>query len=135
MISFRVEKIMSPTFLGRQHWPFKSTCTRLVLAWKYLEANTFELGEFELWMKMVHADTMMEAKLETRGVLDACNLLDYCIHLTESKYSVFRRCHEVKDLYHIKPWGMSNEIDRTWQLGKNTMDELWLFIRRSVEKA
>jgi alpha-N-arabinofuranosidase len=71
----------------------------------------------------VNAQIMMAVNLGTRGVADACNLLEYCNHPGGSKYSDLRRSHGVENPYNIKLWCLGNEMDGSWQLGSKTMDE------------
>ena len=56
--------------------PLSSRQPRLDLAWKTLEPNTFGLGEFAKWTKKTGSQMMMAVNLGTRGVADACNLLE-----------------------------------------------------------
>lgn len=103
--------------------PVDKRPARLDLAWRSLEPNTFGLEEFYHWTKQVNAQIMMAVNLGTRGVADACNLLEYCNHPGGSKYSDFRRSHGVENPYNIKLWCLGNEMDGSWQLGSKTMDE------------
>ena len=103
--------------------PVEQRKARLELAWRSLEPNTFGLGEFEKWTKKTGADTMMAVNLGTRGIADACNLLEYCNHPSGTRYSDLRIQHGVKDPYNIKLWCLGNEMDGEWQLGKKTMHE------------
>lgn len=103
--------------------PVTERKARLELAWRSLEPNTFGLGEFSKWTKKVGADMMMAVNLGTRGIADACNLLEYCNHPGGTKYSDMRIKHGVKDPYRIKVWCLGNEMDGEWQLGKKTMHE------------
>ena len=103
--------------------PVSQRKPRLDLAWRSLETNEFGLGEFTKWTKKVDADVMMAVNLGTRGIADACNLLEYCNHPSGTKYSDLRRSHGVEEPYNIKLWCLGNEMDGEWQLGKKTMDE------------
>lgn len=103
--------------------PLKERKPRLDLAWKTLEPNTFGLGEFAKWTKKVDSQMMMAVNLGTRGIADACNLLEYCNHSAGTVFSDLRRRHGVEEPYGIKLWCLGNEMDGEWQLGKKTMDE------------
>lgn len=103
--------------------PLEERPARLELAWRSLEPNTFGLDEFSKWTSKVNADIMMAVNLGTRGVSDACNLLEYCNHPSGSKYSDLRRKHGRENPYDIKLWCLGNEMDGEWQLGRKTMDE------------
>ncbi len=96
---------------------------RLDLAWRTLEPNTFGLDEFARWTKKAGADIMMAVNLGTRGIADACNLLEYCNHPSGTRYSDLRRSHGRELPYDIKLWCLGNEMDGPWQLGKKTMEE------------
>lgn len=103
--------------------PKKERPTRLELAWRSLESNQFGLGEFAHWAKQTGTDIMMAVNLGTRGVADACNLLEYCNYPEGTKYSDMRIHYGVKEPYKIKLWCLGNEMDGEWQLGKKTMHE------------
>lgn len=103
--------------------PISERQPRLDLAWRSLEPNTFGLGEFSKWTRKTGSDIMMAVNLGTRGIADACNLLEYCNHPSGTRYSDLRIRHGVKDPYNIKLWCLGNEMDGDWQLGKKTMQE------------
>ena len=75
---------------------------RLELAWRSLEKNEVGLNEFSKWAKQVNSEVMMAVNLGTRGISDACNLLEYCNHPSGTKYSDLRIKHGVKDPHNIK---------------------------------
>ncbi|MCC8049508.1 MAG: alpha-N-arabinofuranosidase [Clostridiales bacterium] len=96
---------------------------RLELAWKSLETNEVGLHEFSKWAKAANSDVMMALNLGTRGIADACNLLEYCNHPGGTKYSDLRISHGQKEPYGFKTWCLGNEMDGPWQLGHKTADE------------
>lgn len=96
---------------------------RLELAWRSLEKNEIGINEFAKWTKKANAEIMMAINLGTRGIADACNLLEYCNFPSGTKYSDMRISHGVKDPHNIKVWCLGNEMDGPWQLGHKTMDE------------
>lgn len=96
---------------------------RLELAWRSTETNEVGISEFSKWCKEVGSDVMMAVNLGTRGIQDACNLLEYCNHPSGSKYSDLRISHGDKDPYNIKVWCLGNEMDGPWQTGHKTPDE------------
>lgn len=96
---------------------------RLELAWRSLEKNEFGLNEFCKWAKQVDSQVMMAVNLGTRGIADACNLLEYCNHPSGTKYSDLRIKHGVKEPHNIKVWCLGNEMDGPWQIGHKTMEE------------
>ncbi|EKQ56229.1 MULTISPECIES: alpha-N-arabinofuranosidase [unclassified Clostridium] len=93
---------------------------RLELAWRSLESNEIGLNEFSKWTNAVGSEVMMAVNLGTRGIADACNLLEYCNHTSGTKYSDLRIKHGVKEPHKIKTWCLGNEMDGPWQIGHKT---------------
>ena len=60
--------------------PVDQRPARLDLAWRTLETNRFGLDEFVDWARKADTQVMMAVNLGTRGIADACNLLEYCNH-------------------------------------------------------
>lgn len=103
--------------------PVSERPRRLELAWRSLEENQVGLNEFASWAKDVGAEVMMAVNLGTRGISDACNLLEYCNHPSGTKYSDLRIRHGYKDPHQIRTWCLGNEMDGPWQIGHKTMEE------------
>ena len=103
--------------------PVSERPKRLELAWRSLETNQVGINEFSRWAKKAGAEVMMAINLGTRGIADACNLLEYCNHPSGTKYSDMRISHGVKEPHKIKVWCLGNEMDGPWQLGHKTMEE------------
>ena len=103
-------------FVSNFYWedsvgPVEERPHRLELAWRSLEKNEIGLNEFSKWAKQVNSEVMMAVNLGTRGISDACNLLEYCNHPSGTKYSDLRIKHGVKDPHNIKVWCLGNEMD------------------------
>lgn len=96
---------------------------RLDLAWRTTEPNKIGLNEFASWCKKAEAEVMMAVNLGTRGIADACNLLEYCNHPGGTKYSDMRVGHGVEKPHAIKTWCLGNEMDGPWQTGHKTSGE------------
>ena len=103
--------------------PVEKRPGRLELAWRSLEKNEVGINEFAKWAKKADSDVMMAVNLGTRGIADACNLLEYCNHPSGTKYSDMRISHGISDPHNIKVWCLGNEMDGPWQLGHKTMEE------------
>lgn len=103
--------------------PKENRKQRLELAWRSLETNEFGLNEFARWSEKAGSDIMMAVNLGTRGIADACNLLEYCNHESGSYYSDLRRSHGIEKPYQIKTWCLGNEMDGPWQIGHKTAKE------------
>ena len=115
-------------FVSNYFWedgvgPKENRKKRLDLAWRSLETNDVGLNEFAKWAKLANSDIMMAVNLGTRGIADACNLLEYCNHPGGTYYSDLRKSHGAAQPYKIKTWCLGNEMDGEWQLGKKTAVE------------
>lgn len=115
-------------FVSNFYWedsvgPLDQRPKRLDLAWKTLEENKVGLNEFTEWSKDVDSEVMMAVNLGTRGIEDACNLLEYCNHPGGTKYSDLRIKHGYKKPHKIQTWCLGNEMDGPWQIGHKTMEE------------
>ncbi len=115
-------------FVSRFNWedsvgPVAQRPSQLELAWRSLETNEFGLNEFAKWTRHVNSSVMMAVNLGTRGIQDACNLLEYCNHSSGSKYSDLRIQHGVKNPLGVKTWCLGNEMDGPWQIGHKLPEE------------
>ena len=96
---------------------------RLDLAWRTLETNEIGVNEFAAWCRLADAQMMMAVNLGTRGVQEACDLLEYCNIPAGSFYSDLRRAHGVWQPHKVKTWCLGNEMDGPWQIGHKTAAE------------
>ena len=103
--------------------PLSERKPRLDLAWRTLETNRIGLDEFCRWAGKAGTDVMMAVNLGTRGISDACNLLEYCNVDASSRYASMRRRNGHADPYGIKLWCLGNEMDGPWQHGHKTAYE------------
>ena len=115
-------------FVSSYRWedgvgPVHERPRRLELAWRSLETNEVGINEFAGWAKAVNSEVMMAVNLGTRGVADACHLLEYCNHPSGTRYSDLRISHGVRDPLGIRTWCLGNEMDGPWQLGAKTAEE------------
>jgi alpha-N-arabinofuranosidase len=115
-------------FVSSYRWedgigPLAERPRRLNLAWRCLETNAFGLGEFMDWAAEADIEPMMTVNLGTRGVAEACDMLEYCNHPGGTHLSDLRRKHGAADPYDIKLWCLGNEMDGPWQVGQKTPHE------------
>ncbi|NAZ86639.1 arabinosylfuranosidase ArfA [Kineococcus indalonis] len=96
---------------------------RIDRAWRSVETNQFGLAEFDSWARKVGTETMMAVNLGTRGLQDACNLLEYANLDSGTKYADLRVAHGTKDPLGVKLWCLGNELDGPWQTGHKTAHE------------
>jgi alpha-N-arabinofuranosidase len=96
---------------------------RLDLAWKTVETNAFGLDEFLTWAQAAQVEPMMAVNLGTRGIAEACDLLEYANHPGGTQMSDLRRKHGAEQPYGIRLWCLGNELDGPWQVGHKTAEE------------
>jgi alpha-N-arabinofuranosidase len=96
---------------------------RLDLAWKTIETNAFGLGEFMRWARAAEVEPMVAVNLGTRGMQEACDLLEYANHPGGTHFSDMRRKYGAEEPYGIRLWCLGNELDGPWQVGHKTADE------------
>jgi alpha-N-arabinofuranosidase len=97
--------------------------TRLDLAWHSIETNQFGLHEFDDWAKKADAEVMMAVNLGTRGLREACDLLEYTNHPGGTYWSDRRIANGAKEPFNYKLWCLGNEMDGPWQVGHKTAAE------------
>ena len=81
--------------------PAKERPVRLDRAWRTVETNQVGIDEFSSWCRELGAEVMMAVNLGTRGIDDACNLLEYCNHESGSYYSDLRRALSLIHIFSL----------------------------------
>ena len=96
---------------------------RLDLAWRAVESNEVGLNEFAGWAQRAGLDLMYAVNLGTRGVEEACAVLEYANHPGGTSWSDQRVAHGVEKPHDIRLWCLGNEMDGPWQVGHKTAEE------------
>lgn len=112
-------------FVSSYRWedgvgPRESRPVRLDLAWRSLEPNSFGTNEFMKWLAAIGSRPMLAVNLGTRGVEEACNLLEYCNHPSGTFWSDLRQTHGHSDPHNVPVWCLGNEMDGPWQIGQKS---------------
>lgn len=115
-------------FVSSYNWedgvgPLGDRPVRIDLAWRSLERNRFGLNEFMSWARQAEAEPMLAVNLGTRGVVEACSLLEYTNVGQGTAYSDLRIRHGVRDPHNVRVWCLGNEMDGPWQIGHKTATE------------
>ena len=92
-------------------------------AWRSLESNQVGLNEFAGFCRDAGAEMVLTVNLGTRGLQEACDLLEYCNLPGGSYYSDMRIAHGASQPHAIRYWCLGNEMDGPWQLGHKTAEE------------
>ncbi|WP_353813411.1 alpha-N-arabinofuranosidase [Agromyces sp. SYSU T00266] len=103
--------------------PVEDRPTRIDLAWRTIEPNTFGTDEFMRWARKAGVEPMMAVNLGTRGADAAANLVEYCNVPGGTAWSDRRRANGAEEPYAVKLWCLGNEMDGPWQIGHKTADD------------
>jgi len=112
--------------------PVEDRPARIDLAWRSVESNAVGLNEFMGWARSIDIEPMLAVNLGTRGVQEACDLLEYANHPGGTALSDLRVRHGHREPHDIRLWCLGNELDGPWQTGHKTADE---YGRLAVETA
>jgi alpha-N-arabinofuranosidase len=113
--------------------PASERPTRLDLAWRTREPNTFGLNEFLTWCRDIEVEPILALNLGTRGVDAARALVEYTNIDHGSKWADLRRSHGVADPWHVKYWCLGNEMDGPWQIGQKSPREYAVLARETAK--
>jgi alpha-N-arabinofuranosidase len=102
--------------------PVEDRPARIDLAWRSLETNAVGVNEFVGWARRTGVEPMLVVNLGTRGVQEACDLLEYVNHPGGTALSDLRAQHGHPDPHDVRLWGLGNEMDAPWQVGYATPD-------------
>ncbi|GAA1849018.1 alpha-N-arabinofuranosidase [Microlunatus capsulatus] len=115
-------------FVSNYRWedgigPREDRPRRLDLAWHSVETNQFGLHEFDAWAQKAGTEVMMAVNLGTRGLQEACDLLEYTNHPGGTYWSDRRIANGAQQPFDYKLWCLGNEMDGPWQVGHKTPAE------------
>ena len=91
--------------------PVEDRPARIDLAWRSLENNAVGVNEFVGWARRTGVEPMLVVNLGTRGVQEACDLLEYVNHPGGTALSDLRVQHGHPDPHDVRLWGLGNEMD------------------------
>ncbi|CAN5588634.1 alpha-N-arabinofuranosidase [soil metagenome] len=124
-------------FVSGYNWedgigPVAERPVRLDRAWRAVETNEVGIDEFMRWITSVGCEPILAVNLGTKGIDEACNLLEYVNHPGGTAWSDLRIENGIPDPYGVKLWCLGNEMDGHWQIGHKTGHE---YGRLAVEVA
>jgi alpha-L-arabinofuranosidase len=115
-------------FASGYHWldgigPRENRPRRKDLAWGDVETNEIGTDEWLKFTETVGAEPYICVNLGTGSLDEARNWVEYCNVKPGFAYSDLRAKNGHPQPYHVKYWGLGNEIDGDWQMGhKNAED-------------
>ena len=115
-------------FVSNYRWedgvgPRSSRPSRLDLAWRSTESNAVGIHEFDQWAREVGTEVMMAVNLGSRGLQEACDLLEYTNHPGGTACSDQRIANGAREPFSYRLWCLGNEMDGQWQIGHKTAYE------------
>ena len=100
---------------------------RMEPAWLSIEDNSIGTNEYVEYVKRLGAETLMCFNMGTRGVEEACDLVEYCNWPGGTYLSDLRRKHGYESPHDIKYWCIGNEVEGEWQIAqRRPSDYSWL---------
>lgn len=125
-------------FLSQYKWedgigPVEDRPKRLDLAWHTIETNEFGLHEFMNWCNKVGCQANMAVNTGTRGIMAACNLLEYCNFPKGTYWSDLRRKNGAEKPFAVKTWCVGNEMDGPWEIGQKSAYEYAKLARETAK--
>ncbi|NIA29095.1 MAG: alpha-N-arabinofuranosidase [Actinobacteria bacterium] len=115
-------------FVSDYHWldgigPKDQRPTRLDLAWKTLEPNTFGTDEFIAYCRKLGTEPYLAVNMGTGTLDEAKNWVEYCNVKEGPYYAELRKKNGHPEPYNVKYWSLGNEMDGFWQMGhKDAVD-------------
>jgi len=115
-------------FTSGYHWmdgigPREKRPARVELAWGAVESNAVGTDEFIAYCRKIGTEPYICINLGTGTWEEARNWVEYCNRPKGTEYADLRARNGHEEPYHVKYWGLGNEIDGPWQMGyKNAED-------------
>lgn len=115
-------------FSSGYHWtdgigPKEDRPKRKDLAWGDTETNVVGTDEFMKFVRAAGVEPYICVNLGTGSWDEARNWVEYCNARTGLYYSDLRAKNGHPEPYHVKYWGLGNEIDGPWQMGHRNAED------------
>ncbi len=109
-------------FVSAYHWqdgigPLEKRPQLLNYIWGGVESNRFGTDEFIEYCREIDAEPYLAVSLGTATLDEAMAWLEYCNLDTPTKFARMRRENGHPEPYHVKYWGIGNEVYGPWQVG------------------
>ncbi len=113
-------------FTSSYHWqdgigPRDSRPRRLDLNWGDEESNRFGTDEFLAWCSEVGAEPYLVHSC--RDVEEAVRWVEYTNYAGDTEQTRRRADNGHPDPYHVRHWGVGNEVYGPWQMGNRSPEE------------
>jgi alpha-L-arabinofuranosidase len=124
-------------FASGYHWldgigPKENRPKRKDLAWGDTESNQFGTDDFLKFTTTLGVEPYICVNLGTGSWDEARNWVEYCNARPGLYYSDLRAKNGHPEPYHVKYWGLGNEIDGPWQMGHRNAED---YVKFALEAA
>lgn len=124
-------------FVSGYHWldgvgPREQRPRRSELAWHGEESNRFGTNEFMRYCRTLGSEPYLCVNMGTGTLDEAQAWVEYCNGTGNTRWANLRRQHGHEAPYHVRYWGLGNEMYGHWQLGRLHAHE---YVRKAQEFA
>lgn len=108
-------------FVSNYHWedgigPKTDRKRVFEYAWKTEESNQFGTADFIELCRAINAEPLLCVNMGTGTVEEAMHWVEYCNGTGNTYYANLRRQHGYEEPFHVKYWGLGNEMYGMWQM-------------------
>lgn len=109
-------------FVSGYHWidgigPVDQRPRRRELAWFSEESNRFGTDEYIEYCRALGTEPYICVNMGTGTMDEAQAWVEYCNGTSNTYWANLRRQHGHEEPYHVKYWGLGNEMYGRWQIG------------------
>jgi alpha-N-arabinofuranosidase len=109
-------------FVSGYHWldgvgPAAERPRRSELAWYAEESNRFGTNEFLEYCRVLGTEPYICVNMGSGTMDEAQGWVEYCNGTGNTYWANLRRAHGHPEPYHVRYWGLGNEMYGSWQIG------------------
>jgi alpha-N-arabinofuranosidase len=109
-------------FVSGYHWldgvgPAADRPRRSELAWYAEESNRFGTDEFLEYCRVLGTEPYICVNMGSGTMDEAQGWVEYCNGTGDTYWANLRRAHGHPEPYHVRYWGLGNEMYGSWQIG------------------
>jgi alpha-L-arabinofuranosidase len=124
-------------FVSGYHWtdgigPQEKRPARLELAWHTQESNRFGTDEYIEYCRTIGTEPYICVNMGSGTLDEARAWIEYCNGTTDTYWANLRRQNGHEEPYHVKYWGLGNEMYGPWQIGMLSAED---YVKKAIEFA
>jgi alpha-N-arabinofuranosidase len=105
---------------------------RMELAWHAEESNRFGTDEFIDYCRKLGAQPYICVNMGTGTMDEAQAWVEYCNGTGDTQWANLRRSHGREEPFHVRYWGLGNEMYGSWQIGALSAED---YVKKAREFA